>query len=310
MDVGVLLVLLKEGKWELCVGLAVDLLSRPGIAPYDQGAAHYAACSSLSHLSRYTEALQHGHAAVAISLQVSDYDLAGKSLLELSFVQQQLGRHQEAVQTLLEFGRHLPHYSEEVSKAGSIAQVNRGVSLRSVGEYEEALREFQTAMEKAHAQGDVANREYARAQATWMAFELGQLQLAEELLAQGERYLERFPNDTPARTRHLNDLAWYARLKGEAARSLDLALEAAYYGREDLHSLAQALLNTHLAGRAMGSIGDAFKVGLLAKQLAEIAEDQVLLEKVRDSLRQLLLQHRTELESVADELTQLRRDPA
>jgi tetratricopeptide (TPR) repeat protein len=151
------------------------------------------------------------------------------------------------------------------------ANNNLGVLYSSQGSYEAAMRYYQRALELAHQMGDAELELFFSANDLWSRVFLGQLQEAEERLAEPEELNEMFP-DPGAGGRTLRSFESFLLLtKGEFKSALRLIETVIQEDREtnDLHSLRTAITFKVLL---LQTICETQEVEEILQEALEVAE--------------------------------------
>lgn len=289
--------LLSGRNWDAVI-LATDHLLADNELTLEQKAfCYYAKCRALSNLDRYGAALEPGQRAVYLSREAEDFDLLGRSLVEVAWVQQMMGMYQEMNSTLLTFLANMQKFSDDVKQQEADVLVNLGVSYRALGEGHSALDYFTKAWNQLKGDGNKippANSrkiEKARSLAVWAAMDLGLLQAAKPLLAAGDEHVRAHPNDVEGRAHHLIDLAKFAMLSGDSSGATRYAREALNLKEKVPQSEAPARLILYDVAIEDNQIGPALTSGYRGLQAAERAELHDLVSEFQERLRRLYLQH-------------------
>lgn len=281
-----------ERKWELCAALAEDLLASDELPPEQKAYASWSLCRSLSNLERYTEALQPGQAAVVLAEQVRDYDLLGRSLFELAYVQWLIpGQQLYAIENLQRFIQHAERYSPDLRERLPDAFYNLGIYERAAIRHAEALEHFRQAWEAPLKAKDSARRERYRQDYCWQALLMEDLPLAEQLLAHGEEYLRLYPGETTVEAHYISDKARYAHLKGDQSAAIGYAMEAISraHNLSNVDVLTDALVTWSLALERVGDLDSALAIAQWAHTEAQRSQRPEQIAAVKQILRRIPL---------------------
>ncbi len=253
---------------------------------------YFALCRSYSNMEKYSAALDPGQLAVYLAEDAREWDLLGRSLVELAWVQHKVpGIEWQAVHTLRRYLDCHQRYKGLARNYYLPAMHNLGVCLRAAGEHEQALEQFLKTYEAAKQRRDADQADMCRRNATWQALELRRTDLAEKLIAQGQDYVRRHPNDDRVNASHLIDEAQLSYLKGQYADATAIAIEAAIRAEHEPDMFAYAMNVLHRVGKATGEIEGALALALIAKNEAEKGERHDLVDEFRASIREMSLVH-------------------
>ncbi len=288
--------LLEEHDWEACARKATQALTECGPEgewKRDQKAfLNYALCRSLSNLNKYGAALEPGQVAVCLAEDIRDWDLLGRSLIELAWAQHKVrGVEWQAVHTQRRYFDHYERYKEPARRHYLTAMLNLGEYHRVAGEHEESLVQFERAYEAAKARKEADLAETCRQNATWQALQLNRLDLARKLIKQGKEYVERHPGDDKVNAGYLIDEAQLCLLEGKYEDATAIAIEAAVRAQNIRLLFTDALDILHRVGKATGDTEGALAVAILAKANAEKEEKQNLVNDLRASIREMAIRH-------------------
>lgn len=280
--------LLAQKAWDACAELAAKAFTQDDLAPEQKAFLHYALCRSYSNLERYRDALQPGQLAIYLAEEIKDYELLGRSILEVAWVQHKIpGMERWAVDTQQRYFAFYPFY-KELKDRYVTAQYNLGVYLRAGGQYEEAFLQFKTAYQEGRKRGENRVAHLARSNAVWEALRLERLTEAEALIQQGQG--ERL-DDPQLRAAHLLDQAQLALLKGNMALACHQAMRAAVECRHLPDLLARSVEVLHVVADRQHDGELALVAGVFAKVLAESDDRQDIVAQVSGSIRSLALRY-------------------
>lgn len=295
MSVQLLQKLLDEKKWDLCAALAEDLFSRRELTSQEKAFVAFAHCRALSNLDKYSLALEPGQAAWVLAHEAGDYDLLGRSLLELAFVQGHVPGHElYAIETLKKYLTFQDHYSPPLKDRLAQVYFNLAVAERAALRHEEALDHFRIAWEAPAKARDHAIKELYRQDYCWQALTVGDLKLAAHLISLGEAYVKLHPGERSARIHLLMDQARYAYLTGDFPTAIALAMQAIPLAAEADNAgfMASILITWSLACERLGDLDAALGVGMWAFKEAQRSQRPELIAEVRRNVRGVRMQER------------------
>lgn len=291
--------LLDAKEWEACANLAAKALAEGEYANEQKALLNFARCKSLSNLDRYTAALEPGHSAAILGELAKDFDLLGRSLLELAWVQHKIpGMERSAVDTQRRFFDYFPRYKTIRDRYLS-AQFNLAVYYRASGLFAEAFEHFKTVYQEARKRGDQYTSQLSRSAAVWEALRLEKVQEAEALIREGDRC---GTDDPRLLAVHLIDRAQLCMLKQNPANACDYVLKAISaiekVHTKDGHLLPQALEILHRIANHFGDVEAAIRTALFAKVKAEADDRHDLVAQICDSVRTIALLNPKAVEKV------------
>lgn len=226
IDFTILDKLAKQGQHEACVVVAREMLSAHlNLQAAEQAHLLFYLSLGYFHGQDFAASIREGLVGALLAEQSGEHDLRGKLLITTANAQYAMGRIEEALASLEQFLAHINLYSPAVKKQEGIVLLNLGVFRRALGQYEEALQQLRRARVRLQGE-DPINGELCRSYIAWVQLKLGQLKEAEKLIAEGDEYLRRHPEDEATACRHLWDKGQLALLKGERAEAGNLAWEA------------------------------------------------------------------------------------
>lgn len=280
--------LLEQQEWEACESLVGRAFVEHDWSTGDKAFLRFAQCRSLSNLERYTQALEPGQLSVYLAEEARDYDLLGRSLLELAWVQHKIpGMERWAPVTQQRFFESFSRYKSIRDRYLS-AMFNLGVYLRAAGCQVEAFDQFRATYTEARQRGEHPLAHLARSTAVWEALRLQRIAEAEALIEQGAEYQ---PADPRLRASHQLDLAQLALLKGNTLGAGEHALLAAVQCHEAPDLMARSLeILSNVADRS-GDGDLAITAGILAKLQAESDDRHDTAAQVVGAIRSLALRY-------------------
>lgn len=294
--------LLDERKWQLCADLAADLLPGSEISQQDKAFVSFALARSLSFLDRYTAALEPGQIAVFLANELGDFDLLGMALWELAGIQRRIpGQEYNSMENYRRFIENKDRYSNDLRRERlHLALYNLAVVERSCNLHQEALEHFGQARAQAWAVQDYAQAERCRQDQCWQALSVNNLELAEQLIAKGERYTKDHPQDILAQIHQLNDMAQYAYLKKDYGNTIGHAMELIFLAEkhDQIGLLANGLLIWSKALERLEDLDSALRVGMWAHIEAQRADRPELVAEIREYLEGIRLQDRAVVDRV------------
>jgi tetratricopeptide (TPR) repeat protein len=283
--------LLASRNWEAAILSADHLLADTKLSIPRRAFCHFAQCRALSNLDRYGAALEPGRQAVQLATDIQDWDLVGRTLLELGWIYYNLKLYEDAISVLLRFLEQLQQFGNELRSRQVDVLIDLGSNYRALEDHEVALSYFTRAWQlscQTDSQVDPQTAERARSQAVWEALSLGRLAIAERLLPGGDQYVEAFPEDDRGRAGHYIDLAQFSLLtkKWEIAQSW--ALRALPHAEKHPEFIARVFLIIHNVSTETGRYEDALTAALVALQVAQkesrldlVSEAQAYLDQLR-----------------------------
>lgn len=308
MGVDTLRRLMAERKWVLAEALADDLFHVGAFADSESAYVAYALARSRSNQDKYSTALEPGQVGAYLARQSQDFDLFGRCLLELAYIESRIpGQEQEAVHTYHQFLDHRQHYSDDVRFTIPDALFNLAVVERNCGKASDAMQHFREAVESARRVGTTPERiEVYTRNLRWQALQVGDLALSESLIRDGEAYCKRHPEAKTARVHLLNDKAWYAVSTGNHDLAVPLILEAITLGDsiDDSSALAQSVLIWSRICEKEGNLDGAMGLGIWAHIEAQRSQRPELVAEVQKVLRGIRIQDR---ETVVRSMTPMLR---
>jgi tetratricopeptide (TPR) repeat protein len=285
--------LLDEKKWDLCSGLAEELMCGD-ISAADRAFLAYAACRALSNQEKYSLALRHGQTAEVLAEQVRDYDLLGKSLMELAFAQGLVPGHElDAIDSLKKFLEHEDKYSPALKGKMTEVLFNLGIGERSAMRHADASVHFEMAWDRSHRTADHALTELIRENLSWQALMTGDLGLAEKMISLGEQYARLHPQEKAVQAHVLTDKARYNLIRQDYPQAIALAMEGVVLAGElnnpDL--LAWCLITWSTACEMCGDPESGLAMGMWALQEAQRSQRPELIAEVRRTIRGMRMHH-------------------
>jgi tetratricopeptide (TPR) repeat protein len=284
--------LLASRNWEAAILGADHLLADSESSTDQQAFCHYARCRALSNLDRYGVALEPGRQAVQLATATQDWDLLGKTLLELGWIYYNLKLYEDAISVLTRFLEHLPQFGDDARSRQVDVLIDLGSNYRALEDHELALSYFTQAWElsgQPDSQAKPETAERARSQAVWEAIKLGRLDIAEQLLPAGDRYVEAFPEDDRGVAGHYIDQAQFSLLtkKWECAQAW--AMKAIPHAKKHPELIARVFLIVYNVSTETGRYDDALSAALVALQAAQRDSRHDLVSEAQAHLDQLRL---------------------
>lgn len=280
--------LLEHQEWSPCADLAAKALAEGGWTREQQAYINYALCRSLGNLDRYSVALQPGQFAVFLAEETGDYELLGRALSELAWVQHRIrGMEHLAVETQRRWFQYYERYRQNRNHYLT-AQLNLGVYLRASGLFAEALEQFKRTSREARQRGDRRIAQLASSYAAWEALRLERISEAESLIREGETDKTA---DPWMRALHLVDLAQLALKKGNTAVAAGYALRAVMLSEQAPDMFARGMEILHRVAEKSGDPEAAIVAAIIAKLKAEATARQDMVAQIRASVRNLAFQY-------------------
>lgn len=302
MSVSTVKRLLEERKWQLCADLAADLLPGSEISQQDKAFVAFALARSLSFLERYTAALEPGQIAVFLATEVGDFDLLGMALWELAGIQRRIpGQEHNSMESYQRFIGNKDRYSNALRRERlHLALFNLAVVERICNLHQEALEHFGEAREEAWSVQAYDQAETCRQNQCWQALQVGNLELAEKLIAKGERYVKDHPQDILAQIHLLNDMAQYTFLKQDYGNAIGHAMELVLLAEkhDQIGLMANGLLIWSKALERLRDLDSALRIGMWAHVEAQRAQRSELVAEIREHLEGIRLQDRAAVDRV------------
>lgn len=297
--------LLDEHKWELCAALAEEVFLHGKLTSQEKAFVCYARCRSLSYMEKYSSALEPGQIAVVLAEEVRDYDLLGRSLVELGYAQGHvLGQELCALETLRKCIGYKDHYEGELKEKTGLLYHNLAVTERAALLHEQALEHFRLAWEAYERAGEQTFRERVRRNYCWQALVVGDLALASRLIALGESQLKFHPQDSEKRMHLLVDQAQFALLNEDYPLAVSLAMEAIALADkvDDRGVLASSLNIWSQSCERLGNLHDALMIGIWALREAQRAARPEFIALTRRNLRGIRMDDRQAVDVVMSAL--------
>lgn len=282
--------LLEQQEWSACVSLVARAFADSERPADERAFLHFAQCRSLSNMDRYSDALQPGQLAAYLAEEVSDFDLLGRTLLELAWMQHKIqGMERWAPETQRRFLSLFERFKAPELRSRYLPSLfNLGVYLRASGQYDAALDQFKLTYTEAKKRGENQIAQLARSTAVWEALRLERIAEAEDLIKQGES--GQLP-DPRLRASHLLDMAQLSLLKGNTQAACEHALQASVLCNEAPDLLARGL---EILGRVADREGEgevAMVAGIFAKLQAEIDDRHDIAAQATGAVRSAALRY-------------------
>lgn len=297
--------LLNNRQWSTCADLAAQALAEGEREKPEKAFLAFARSKSLSNLDKYTLALEPGQYAVYLAEEIRDYDLLGKALIEVAWIQHKIpGMESLAISTQRRYFDLYPRFKDKTLRENWLsAQVNLGVYCRAAGQFAEALEQFRFAYQEAKKRGDTRTAHLSRSDAAWEALRLGQVAMAEALIREADS-----ANGTQRqKASDLLDLAQLAFLKQNLPSACSFALEAATYCEKIPDLFARSMEVLHRIAERSGEAEAAIVTALIAKLKAEADDRQDMVEQIRASVRSLALRFPKAVESLMSTIDGVKR---
>lgn len=297
--------LLDEHKWELCAALAEEVFLHGKLTSQEKAFVCYARCRSLSHMEKYSSALEPGQIAVVLAQEVADYNLLGRSLLELAYVQAHvLGQELHAVENLRKCISYKDHFAGELKARLGMIYYNLAVAERAALQHEQALEHARLAWEACDQASQHEAREQVRRSYCWQALVVNDLELASQLLSLGEAHFRLHPNDPELRMYMLVDKAQFAFLNEDYPLAVSLAMEAIPLADQvDEHAiLASSLTIWSRACERLGNLQDALAIGIWALREAQRSCRPEFIGQTRRNLRGVRMDDRHAVDATMSSL--------
>jgi tetratricopeptide (TPR) repeat protein len=284
--------LFEREQWAPCAEQAALALAQREWAKERKAFLLFARSSSLRRLQFYAEALEVARLAAYLAEEVEDYDLLGRSLANLAWIQYRTpGMESAAVETQRRFLALFPQY-RTIRDQWLPAQLNLGTYLRAAGLHLEALAQFKATYEAAVRRGDRQVAQLSRTYAVWEALRLEKVDEAEPLIRAGEGDCE---HDPRLKAGHLLDLAQLSLLKQDPAVAAGYAIAAMPFIEKALpqapHLLPNGLEILARAGERCSDPELALVAAMLAREKAEACDRHDLVAAATDLARAIALQH-------------------
>jgi|GEM_PF-2890487 len=285
--------LLDQKEWSACSNLIARAFADSEWSSDEKAFVNFAQCRCLSNLERWSDALQPGQLAVFLAEEAKDYDLFGRAVLELAWVQHKIpGMERWAPETQRRFFAYFDRYKATRDRYLR-AHLNLGVYLRAAGLFGEAFEQFKSTYLDARKRGEHDLAHLARSYSVWEALRLERTSDAEDLIKQGETYRS---TDQRLRASHQLDVAQLAFLKGNSILACEQALQAAVQCRQypDLLALAMEIVQKVADREGDGEL--AIIATVIAKIQAESDDRHDIVASVRGSMRNLALRYPAAME--------------